>query len=248
MDDAELAGGALADAPDPRRAARDLAQLLIAPQVNRRAASNAGLDADLVDVLHARFGDDPSRIHSVCDQGAAWVLGRRSSASADMWEVVASLPGGVALPRGLRRTTGETMIGLASNAEQRIRLAAPYVDQSGIGFLTDSLVAATRRGVAVELFDPRSWEPARAATAALTEAIMAHGDASRFRLLRSTPDAPFAHLKVMVVDGSAAYIGSANITAAGLAGRNLELGVLVRGDGVSVIDRILDLYESHRLE
>jgi phosphatidylserine/phosphatidylglycerophosphate/cardiolipin synthase-like enzyme len=47
----------------------------------------------------------------------------------------------------------------------------------------------------------------------------------------------------MVVDGSAAYIGSANITAAGLAGRNLELGVLVRGSQVAVIDRILDFYQ-----
>jgi phosphatidylserine/phosphatidylglycerophosphate/cardiolipin synthase-like enzyme len=47
----------------------------------------------------------------------------------------------------------------------------------------------------------------------------------------------------MVVDAKAAYIGSANITAAGLAGRNLELGVLVRGDQVAVIDKILDLYQ-----
>jgi phosphatidylserine/phosphatidylglycerophosphate/cardiolipin synthase-like enzyme len=59
-----------------------------------------------------------------------------------------------------------------------------------------------------------------------------------------TPDAPFSHLKVMVVDASTAYIGSANITAAGLAGRNLELGVLVRGGRVDLIDRILDLYRA----
>jgi phosphatidylserine/phosphatidylglycerophosphate/cardiolipin synthase-like enzyme len=48
----------------------------------------------------------------------------------------------------------------------------------------------------------------------------------------------------MVVDASTAYIGSANITAAGLAGRNLELGVLVRGARVDLIDRILDLYQA----
>ena len=39
------------------------------------------------------------------------------------------------------------------------------------------------------------------------------------------------------------HVGSANITAAGLAGRNLELGVVVYGAHVSVIDRILDLYQ-----
>jgi phosphatidylserine/phosphatidylglycerophosphate/cardiolipin synthase-like enzyme len=63
------------------------------------------------------------------------------------------------------------------------------------------------------------------------------------RVVRATKDAPFAHLKVMVVDGATAYVGSANITAAGLAGRNLELGVVVYGAQVSVIDRILDLYQ-----
>jgi phosphatidylserine/phosphatidylglycerophosphate/cardiolipin synthase-like enzyme len=53
---------------------------------------------------------------------------------------------------------------------------------------------------------------------------------------------PFAHLKVLVTDGSSGYIGSANITGAALAGRNLELGVLVRGRQVGIIDRVLDLY------
>ncbi len=47
----------------------------------------------------------------------------------------------------------------------------------------------------------------------------------------------------MVIDGVAAYVGSANVTAAGLAGRNLELGVLVRGSKVAVIEGLLDLYQ-----
>jgi phosphatidylserine/phosphatidylglycerophosphate/cardiolipin synthase-like enzyme len=63
-------------------------------------------------------------------------------------------------------------------------------------------------------------------------------------VVRATKNAPFAHLKVMVVDSSTAYAGSANLTAAGLAGRNLELGVVVSGAQVAVIDRILDLYRS----
>jgi phosphatidylserine/phosphatidylglycerophosphate/cardiolipin synthase-like enzyme len=135
------------------------------------------------------------------------------------------------------------MIGLASTARERIRLAAPYVDEPGIGFLADAIAAATLRSVVVDLFDPVAWEPARAAIAALTDTVTANGDPSRLRFVRSLPGAPFAHLKVMVVDGSAAYIGSANVTAAGLAGRNLELGVLVRGSQVAVIDNILDLYQ-----
>lgn len=148
------------------------------------------------------------------------------------------------LPRGLRRTTGETLIGLASTARSRIRLASPYVDETGITLLADAIAAATRRGVVVDLFDPSGWDPARAAVAALRDAVTTSGDPTRLRLVRALPDAPFAHLKVMVVDGSAAYIGSANLTAAGLAGRNLELGVLVRGPQVAAIEHILDRYQN----
>jgi phosphatidylserine/phosphatidylglycerophosphate/cardiolipin synthase-like enzyme len=50
----------------------------------------------------------------------------------------------------------------------------------------------------------------------------------------------------MVVDGETAYVGSANLTESGLAGRNLELGVLVRGSQVVVIEHILDLYQEPR--
>jgi phosphatidylserine/phosphatidylglycerophosphate/cardiolipin synthase-like enzyme len=55
-------------------------------------------------------------------------------------------------------------------------------------------------------------------------------------------DAPWAHLKVLSSDSVAAYIGSANVTGAGIAGPNLELGILVRGPAVAVVERVLDLY------
>jgi phosphatidylserine/phosphatidylglycerophosphate/cardiolipin synthase-like enzyme len=135
------------------------------------------------------------------------------------------------------------MIGMAASARKLIRLSAPYVDEAGIRFLLDSIAASTARGVTVELFDPRAWEPARAAVAALVGAVRLEGDPSRLHVVRAATDAPFAHLKVMVVDSVTAYVGSANITAAGLAGRNLELGVVVHGSHVSVIDRVLDLYQ-----
>jgi phosphatidylserine/phosphatidylglycerophosphate/cardiolipin synthase-like enzyme len=241
--ESELVGGVLFDADDPVEAGRVLAELLMAERVDPARARAAGLEPVLVESLKRNLPADPREIEVACASGAAWILGRRSSRVEETWEVVASLPGGT-LPQGLRRTTGETMIGLTSMAGQRIRLAAPYVDEPGIGFLADAIAAATRRGVLVDLFDPVSWEPARAARAALTEAVRSNGDASRLRLVRAPPEAPFSHLKVMVVDGEAAYIGSANITGAGLAGRNLELGVLVRGSQVAVIERILDLYQA----
>src|SRR6266542_2280640 len=108
MDDAELVGGVLVGATDPRASGRELAHLLLAPRADRMAATRAGLHPDLVEVLRARFGTDTARVTTACSEGAAWVLGRQSVIVSDAWELVASLPGGTALPRGLHRTTGET--------------------------------------------------------------------------------------------------------------------------------------------
>jgi Phosphatidylserine/phosphatidylglycerophosphate/cardiolipin synthases and related enzymes len=236
----------LFDAHDPVEAGRALFELLMCDRVDATRARAAGLEPALVESLKRKLPADRRAIEVACAGGVAWVLGRRSSRVEETWEVVATLPAGVAMPHGLRRTTGETMIGLASTARHRIRLAAPYVDETGIGFLADAIAAATQRGVVVDLFDPVAWPPAHAAMAALTDAVTATGNPSRLRLVRALPDTPFAHLKVMVVDESAAYIGSANITAAGLGGRNLEIGVLVRGNQVAVINGILDLYQDER--
>ena len=243
MQDAELVGGVLFYSDDPVAAGKVLCEILRSPSLDTRRVRTAGFEPVLVDSLRRKLPRDSREIEIACASGAAWVLGRRSATTEESWEAVASLPGKSPLPDGLRRTTGETMIGLASGARRRIRLAAPYVDESGVGFLCDSISAATRRGVMVELFDPVYWEPARAAARILLEAVAAFGDPRKMRLVYSTEDAPFSHLKVMLVDGRAAYVGSANLTAAGLAGRNLELGVLVYGRQVSVVERILDLYQ-----
>lgn len=244
MHESELVGGVLFNADDPVQAGQVLVELLTAGWIDARRARAAGLEPVLVESLKRKMSGDRRAVELACASGVGWVLGRRSAATEDVWEVVASLPPGAgSLVPGLRRTTGETLIGLASTAQERIRLVAPYVDEPGLGFLTDAIVAATRRGVVVELFDPVAREPARAAITSLRDTVAHIGDRSRLRLIRASPHAPFAHLKVMVVDGTAAYIGSANITAAGLAGRNLELGVLVRGPKVTLIDDILDLYQ-----
>ena len=122
MDDAELVGGVLIDADDPRASAHELAHLLLAPLPDRAAATRAGLHPELVDVLRARLGRDSERIATACQEGAAWVLGRRSVAVGEPWDLVASLPGGTALPSGLRRTTGETLMQLVVQAGARCAL------------------------------------------------------------------------------------------------------------------------------
>lgn len=242
MKEAELVGGALFYTEDPVAAAKILVELLASNEVDIDLARSIGVDPDLVPSLRRSLPSERMPLELICAEGAGWVMGRRSSTVDRLWEAVASLPQGVQLPPGLRRTTGETMIGMASNATNRIRLIAPYLDTSGMGFLVDAIVSATDRDVNVELFNPQSWAPAEGAIASLTDAIAERGNPEMFHLVHVVNDAPFAHLKVMVVDGTMAYIGSANITAAGLAGRNLELGVLVHGNEVQVIESVLDLF------
>jgi phosphatidylserine/phosphatidylglycerophosphate/cardiolipin synthase-like enzyme len=242
VDDAELIGGVLVDCSDPRASSVQLAALLSAPTSDRPAAVRAGLDPDLVDVLRSRLTLDGDRATLLCQEAAAWVLGRRSVVVTEPWDLVASLPGGSRLPIGLRRTTGETLVQLVVGATRTLRLAAPFIDRPGLGFIGDALAAATSRGVQLEILLPTRSTHADDALDELELTIGTSGARANFTVSRLRFDAPWAHLKVFTADSLAAYIGSANVTGAGLAGHNLELGVLVRGSGVRVVERILDMY------
>ena len=246
MDDAELVGGALNDTLDPREAARQLIDLLLDPLPDQAAASRAGLHPELVDVLRARLGNDSGRVTTACQEGAAWVLGRRSVATEEPWDLVASLPGATDLPPGLTRTTGETMVQLVVEATTTLRLATPFLDRLGLSFLRDPLAAATARGVRLEILLPTRSSQADAALNDLETSIIRDGSIDHLQISHLRADAPWAHLKVLTSDAEASYIGSANITRAGLAGHNLELGVLVRGPGVQVVERVLDIYRETR--
>jgi hypothetical protein len=242
MDDAELVGGVLVDAADPFDAAESLARLLSSPQPDRAAEKAAGFDPDLVGVLRNRFGADVRRIELACLLGAAWVTGRRSLVPVEPWDLVASLPGGTPLPPGLRRTTGETLMQLVSGSARTLRLVAPFIDWLGLSFLSDALSAATARGVALLVLVPTRSTHATDALHELETTIACDGDITNYSVATLRLDAPWAHLKVVSSDSRAAYIGSANMTGAGIAGPNLELGVLVRGRAVVVVEQLLDLF------
>jgi len=77
----------------------------------------------------------------------------------------------------------------------------------------------------------------------LEATIRRDGDVANYAVASLRFDAPWAHLKVLSCDSVAAYIGSANVTGAGIAGPNLELGILVRGPAVAVVERVLDIYQ-----
>jgi phosphatidylserine/phosphatidylglycerophosphate/cardiolipin synthase-like enzyme len=239
IEDAELVGGVLVDSEDLDRATRSLAALLY----DFAADVPPDFDADLVRVLRAHFGRDQGRIDRACGQGAAWVAGRRSVVLGRAWELVASLPAGASLPPGLRRTTGETIIHLVVSAKSLVRIVAPFMDRRATTFLSDALAAATSRGVRVEVLSPTRSTHADAALSSLEQAIRASGDVRNFSVVGLRSDAPWVHLKLVSSDIEAAYIGSANVTTAGIGGPNLELGVLVYGPAVRTVHRLLDMFE-----
>lgn len=241
MEDSELVGGVLLDTADPARASQHLANLLLTPGRDPLRASRFGLDPDLVEVLRVRMAGDEERIIAACAAGAAWVLGRRSVPVRDTWELVGSLPGGVALPRGLQRTTGETLLQLVVQAQRTLRIAVPFIDRSGLSHLGDALAAATTRGVTVEILLPTRSTHAGDALHHLADTIRRSGAIDKLQVIRLDGSAPWTHLKVITSDSIAAYIGSANITEAGIGGSNLELGVLVQGPTVRVVERFIEL-------
>jgi phosphatidylserine/phosphatidylglycerophosphate/cardiolipin synthase-like enzyme len=120
--------------------------------------------------------------------------------------------------------------------------AAPFIDRPGLSFLSEALAAATARGVALEVLLPTRSTHVGGALDDLVTTIAREGQASNFTVSTLRDDAPWAHLKVLTSDSASAYIGSANVTGAGIGGHNLELGVFVRGAPVVVVERILDMF------
>jgi hypothetical protein len=161
-------------------------------------------------------------------------LGTRSC-----WHPVATVPAplrSVIRPPVMRQTAG-VLLDLLDRAETEVRVAAPYVDDPAVEFLTDALLDCGRRGVEVHVlssvgmgarFDAlgHRW-PDGALDASLTVAEV---------VTRLSPIG--SHAKVVLADSLRGYVGSANLTSAGM-GRHVEVGVLVEGPHVSDFQRVL---------
>lgn len=243
MDDTELVGGALFEARDPIAAAAVLAKALNGQRTTRADMRAVDLDPDLFEIIRRRLGDDPVRIERACLSGSAWARGLQSAQQADPWELVATLPIRVGLPQGLRHTTGETLMQLINAAKDHVKAVAPYMTPGGLDHLSPGFAAATKRGIEIEILIPSGNSPSTETFAKMLETIREEGDPSRIRVANFRNDAPWAHLKVLTADSNAAYVGSANFTGSGMRGRNLEMGVLVRGAQVVVIEHVLETFK-----
>ena len=173
--------------------------------------------------------------------GAAWALGLRASPAPEYGEWRAVVSGSDLGPPDFPNRTGETLIQLIMSARRTIRFAPAYFDAAAARYLGPSIAAASERGVEVKVVIVEQLE--REAAAAELEMLVAErGDGERLGVLRGAARDWFAHMKVLSVDAGAAYVGSANSTISGLT-TNFELGTLVKGPGVAIIEAFLDRIE-----
>lgn len=158
------------------------------------------------------------------------------------WALVATLPTELRRllrPPPLRQTAG-VLVELLDRARSEARLAAPFVDQPAVAFLSDAILGAGSRGAEIRivtsvghggLFDNlgHRWREEPRARLRVTEV---HTDLSSLG----------SHAKVLVVDDERGYVGSANLTAAGF-GRHVEIGVELAGPQIAELSAVLDALE-----
>lgn len=229
-------GALLVTASDPWAAGRLLEQHLREPSSDtERALSDEGVPSQLADDFRAILPTSHADIVAACALGSAWEAGRRSAPQTGQWSPVATWVGAA---KGFEHRTAESLISLIIRARSRVRLFAPFVDAAGLGAIVSALAAATSRRVAVDL--AYREETTAVVTTVISGAIAEKGVPAMLRLRPLIANDNFPHLKVLTVDGVAAYIGSANLTWAALV-YNVELGVLVEGPAVTALDQLFDL-------
>jgi phosphatidylserine/phosphatidylglycerophosphate/cardiolipin synthase-like enzyme len=230
-------GSLLLRTPDPLNASELLHAYLMSPTADLRdSLERAGVSCRLVDDFRPILPTDIETLSRLCELGAAWAVGRHSVPPRGSWQPVVTGPD--LDPLTFQRLTAETLIGLVVAADQRIRLFTPFVDARGVEPLAFALAAATKRGVEVEI-GYRAEADRTHAIERLMDTMRISGDLDRCTVVPFSGDSAFPHLKLLVVDGVRAYIGSANLTYAALT-TNYEVGALVEGDAVEVYERLLD--------
>lgn len=157
---------------------------------------------------------------------AAWAGGSTQSV------VCTTIPEWLASRMPAAPSIREVLNNLIRSARSDVLLCSPYVDPEGIGLLLDALRGAAGRGVSITMLthslDDLHSPNARAI--ALLKREVAAVEAVHIPSALTTPDGTaeplLVHAKLVVVDQRAAWIGSANLTRAGLMS-NIELGVLL---------------------
>lgn len=181
----------------------------------------------------------------------------RNSAPEAIVSFVATLPGGFS-PSSTRIQSlpaiADTIRGQVFDANSSVRIANPYFDPSLE--LVDDLASLPRRGIETRILTRETKTSGGDASVSLNK-MWEQIDADRRSLLEvrdlyewddhSGSQAFATHAKMVVVDESVCYVGSANLTDTSLS-TNFEFGVVIEGelvsDAVAVFDEVFGYAQS----
>ncbi len=129
---------------------------------------------------------------------------------------------------------------LINGANKRVLIVSPYLEPRGMGQLHGALLEVLARTVDVTLIAHDIGDAASLASAALEPLRReSRGFPGRLNVYTApTSSDVLLHLKVVVVDGLAAVVGSANVTGQGF-GKNLETGALMGADAAGEIEAVV---------
>lgn len=164
--------------------------------------------------------------------------------TARFWAPVATVPNELRpllRPPPLRQTAG-VLLDLVDRATHEIWLAAPFVDAHAVDFLAESLLGAGRRSVSVAIVTSPGQSAHFVRLAQRWNANAPVRGRLRVCEVQTHLSSLGSHAKVIVIDAEYGYVGSANLTAAGL-GRHVEIGVEVAGPQVAELTRVLAALE-----
>lgn len=167
----------------------------------------------------------------------------------DKVEVVVTIPKelapGLLVPTATRTTLG-VLVELVAASEERIILASPFLQLSSVvckGPLGLALASASRRGVLIDVVCMSGSLRDEDTSALLTNRVEMAVRVFQPKANLIDSDVMGSHAKFCLVDGRAAYVGSANFTENGLT-KHFELGTLIRGqpakDLFSVVGRLFN--------
>jgi phosphatidylserine/phosphatidylglycerophosphate/cardiolipin synthase-like enzyme len=157
------------------------------------------------------------------------------------------------LPPGLNdrfRDLDHLIREIATNANYRLVIVAPYLSPLGMATLRDAIAVAAKRGawirlVTADLTDENSlnhkaiYELCRGSEGRLIQ--------NHLRILSPTVALPaLVHAKLIIADGSSGYMGSANMSSNALD-NNFEVGISLSPIQADSLDRLVTYFESEGL-
>ncbi len=164
--------------------------------------------------------------------------------------LVCTVPSQVTLPQRLRPLARSLSVlvadSLRSAEDQPVLLISPYWSAEGCQQLRPAMAGALQKGLAVTLAGAKRREEGHHAAMTSFAAQLRSEGFRRVRVLEFVPPHPDSICHAKAVCGRTGYLGSGNLTVAGME-RHVEIGLPLKAHDVERIWWLIDLLVEARL-